>query len=166
MCKTHPFLGVCIANDPRFEVSLLFTALYKNCPYCSLLYMQSVLIIYCFICNLFVLFTALYATCPYYLLLCMQSVLIYVLLYMKRVVIIYCFICNASLLCTALYATCSYSLLLYMQRGHRRACTRTGARAGPRLRNSSPARTQIALSTLVGIFELALTISDHNTLKI
>ena len=40
------------------------------------LFMQSVLIIYCFICKVSLLFSALYAKCPYYLVLYMQSVLV------------------------------------------------------------------------------------------
>ena len=57
----------------------------QKCPYYALLYMQSILIIHCMICKVFLLFTALYAKCSYYSLLHMQSVLI-----------IYCFICKAG----------------------------------------------------------------------
>ena len=57
------------------KVSVSFSALSAKFPYCLLLYMQSVLIIYCFIiCKVSLLFTALYAKCPYDSLLYMQSV--------------------------------------------------------------------------------------------
>ena len=63
---------------------LLFSALYAKCPYYLMLYMQSVLIIYCFVCKVFLLysalyakvsllFSALYAKCPYCLGLYVQS---------------------------------------------------------------------------------------------
>ena len=111
-------------------MSLWFSALYAKCPYYYLvLYMQSVLIIECYICNVSLLFTALYATCPYYYAKCpyyvvlyMQSVLImhcfilfkvsllvdyYVVLYIKSVLITQCFICNVSLLLSASHEKCS-----------------------------------------------------------
>ena len=60
------------------RVSLVFTALHAKCPSYVMLYMQSVLIIYCFICKVSLLFSALCAKCPYYVVLynIMQSVLI------------------------------------------------------------------------------------------
>ena len=67
--------------------------------------MQSVLILYCFICKVCLFFTALYAKCPYSL-----------LLYMQSIRILYCFICNVSLFFTALYAMCRWHL-----HAHRRA---------------------------------------------
>ena len=64
-------------------MSLLFSALYAKCPYYLVLYMQTLLIMYCFICkvSLFLL-SAFYAKCPYYVGLYTQSVLIiYSLIY-------------------------------------------------------------------------------------
>ena len=50
--------------------------LYAKCPCYVVLYMQSVRIMQCFICKVFLSCSALYAKCPYYLVLYMQSVLI------------------------------------------------------------------------------------------
>ena len=111
------------------KVSLLFTALYAKCPYYAVLYkdtlliikhllyyilvlyMQSVLIIYCCTCKVSLLYakcsyciTALNAKCPYYLVLYKQSVLM-----------IHCFTCKVSLLCSALHAKCPYYAVLCMQ---------------------------------------------------
>ena len=68
-------------------------------PYYVVLYstMQSVLIMYCFICKVSLLCSALYAKCPYF-----------VVLYMQRVLIMQCFICNVSLLFSALYSNFPY----------------------------------------------------------
>ena len=54
-----------------------FLLSYAKCPYYLVLYMQSVLVIKCFICKVS-LSSALYAKCPYYLVLysTMQSALI------------------------------------------------------------------------------------------
>ena len=49
---------------------------YAKCPYHSVLYMQSVLVIHCFICKMYPLFSALYAKCPHYSVLNMQGVLL------------------------------------------------------------------------------------------
>ena len=49
---------------PRPMASLVFGALYAMCPYYFVLYMQSVLIIWCLICNVSLLCGALYAMCP------------------------------------------------------------------------------------------------------
>ena len=84
---------------------LFFGLLYAKCPYFVVLYMQSALINWCFICKVSLLFGALYAWCPYSLVFFMQSVLV-----------IWCFICKASLLFGALYAKCPYCVVLYMQR--------------------------------------------------
>ena len=46
------------------------------CRVSLIMYMQSVLIMYCCICKVSLLCTAVYAKCPYYVLLYMQSVLI------------------------------------------------------------------------------------------
>ena len=62
--------------------------------YILVLYMQSVLILQCFICNVSLYSSALYAKCPYTLVIYMQSVLIFF---------------------SALYAMCPYNLVLYMQ---------------------------------------------------
>ena len=54
------------------KVSLLFSALYAKCPCYFVLYMQSVLVIKCFICKVSLLFSALYAKRPDYVVLYMQ----------------------------------------------------------------------------------------------
>ena len=98
--------------------------------------MQSVLIMWCFICKVFLLCGALYAKCSYYLVFYMQSVLIiwcfickvsllfdvlyakcpyYLVFYMQSVLIIWCFICKVSLLFGVLYTKCPYYLVFYMQ---------------------------------------------------
>ena len=66
---------------------LLCSALYAECPYYVALYMQSVLIVQCFIC----------------------TVSVYVVLYVQSVLIV-CLICKVSLL-FALYAKCPYYVL-------------------------------------------------------
>ena len=43
------------------SVLVLFGALYAKCPHHAVLYMNSVLIIQCFICKVSLLYTALYA---------------------------------------------------------------------------------------------------------
>ena len=64
-------------------MSLLCPALYTKCPYCALLYMQSVLTVHCFICKVSLFYNALYAKCH-----------CYALLYMKSVLIFYCVVCR------------------------------------------------------------------------
>ena len=54
-------------------------------PYYVVLYMQSVRIMYWFICKVSVLGSALYAKCLYYVVLYMQMCPYYVLLYMQSV---------------------------------------------------------------------------------
>jgi hypothetical protein len=61
--------GVTDSDSDGTSVSLLCSALYAKCPYYVLLYMQSVLIMQCFICKVSLLCSALYAKRPYYLLL-------------------------------------------------------------------------------------------------
>ena len=80
-------------------MSLLCSALYQKSPYYVLLYMLSVLIIWCFICQESLLFSALYVKSPYYL-----------VLYMPRVLIIWYFKCKVSLLFGA-FKKCKVSLL-------------------------------------------------------
>ena len=82
------------------KVSLLFSTLYENCPHYVELYVQSVLIMLCFICKVSSLCCVLYAKCPHYVVFCMQSVLI-----------VLCFICKVSSLCCVLYAKCKVSSL-------------------------------------------------------
>ena len=76
------------------RMSLSFHALQAKCPYCAVLYMQSVLIISCFICKASFLFRVLHA---------------------RSVLMISCLICKVSLLFRALYAKCPYYFVLYMQ---------------------------------------------------
>ena len=65
--------------------------------------MQSVHVMWCFICKVCLLCSALYAKCP-----------LFVMLYMQSVLIIQHFIYKVFLLCSALYAKCSYySVLIY-----------------------------------------------------
>ena len=52
----------------------LVTALYADCSYHEMLYMQSVHTISCFTCKVSVSCSALHAKCPYYLVLYVQSV--------------------------------------------------------------------------------------------
>ena len=72
----------------------LLSALYATCPYYIVLYMQSVLIPWCCICNVSLLLSAF---------ICKVS------LFFSA------FICKVSLFFSALYAKCPYSLVLYMQ---------------------------------------------------
>ena len=78
------------------STDFLFTALYA---YYLVLYMPSVLIMYCVICKVSLLFSALYAKCPYHVLLYMQSVRI---MYEPSRSALYDVV--VSLLCSGLYA--------------------------------------------------------------
>ena len=64
------------SGGPVTADSVLFSAIYPKCPYYFVLYMQSVLIISCFIYKVSLLCSALYAKCPCYAVLYIQRVLI------------------------------------------------------------------------------------------
>ena len=75
---------------------------YAKCPSYPVLYMQSALLIQCYICKVPFLSSAIYAKSP-----------CYPVLYMQSALLIQCYICKVSLLSNAIYAKCPCYPMLY-----------------------------------------------------